>query len=146
MSNEVSIEINGGVSGMVVGRMDGGTIIGNNEGCVIAPTYSLSNDGNVDSLKREISDAQKIISELNDISSYQKEGILDLLKKTDQLLNKACDSVSSEECEENVDKKIENNKKDFSHTIKMMGNVGVKIISALSGLANLLKFFGFSPV
>lgn len=54
--------------------------------------------------------------------------------------------MSSEECEENVDKKIENNKKEFSHTIKMMGNVGVKIISALSGLANLLKFFGFSPV
>lgn len=88
MSNEVSIEINGGVSGMVVGRMDGGTIIGNNEGCVIAPTYSLSNDGNVDSLKREISDAQKIISELNDISSYQKEGILDLLKKQINYLTK----------------------------------------------------------
>ena len=37
-------------------------------------------------------------------------------------------------------------KKSFKDAICFMGNVGVKLISALSGLANLLNFFGISSV
>lgn len=145
-NNKVSIEINGEVKGAVVGQINGGTVTGINKGNIFAPTYSSSSDGNTNSLKEEINQAQKIISKLNDISTYQKECITDLLKETNQLLDKACNLKDSEEHEEKVDKEIENNKKSFSHTIKMMGEGGVKIISALSGLANLLKFFGYSPV
>lgn len=146
MNNKVSIEINGEVKGVVVGQINGGAVNGTNNGNTIAPTYSSSSDGNTNSLKEEIDEAQEIISKLNDISTYQKECITDLLKETNQLLDKACNLKDSEEHEEKVDKEIENNKKSFSHTIKMMGEGGVKIISALSGLANLLKFFGYSPV
>ena len=146
MNNKVSIEINGDVKGAVVGQINGGTVTGINKGNIIAPTYSSSSDGNTISLKEQINEAQEIISKLNDISTYQKECITDLLKKTDQLLDKACNPKDSEEHEEKVDKEIEDNKKSFSHTIKMMGEGGVKIISALSGLANLLKFFGYSLV
>lgn len=146
MNNKVSIEINGEVKGAVVGQITGGTVTGINKGNINALTYYPSNGRNTNFLIKEINEAQEIISKLSDISTYQKECITDLLKETNQLLDKACNLKDSEEHEEKVDKEIENNKKSFSHTIKIMGEGGVKIISALSGLANLLKFFGYSPV
>lgn len=46
---------------------------------------------------------------------------------------------------ENSEEQKVHSKKRFKDAIDLTG-IGVKIISALSGLATVLKFFGISPV
>ncbi len=74
------------------------------------------------------------ISEINAIAELSKENmatIIDLLKKIDA-------SVQSGDEEAQTEAKY-----TLKGVLKGIGNAGVKVISVLSGLANLAKFFGF---
>lgn len=124
-NNSVKIIVGGNVYGPVTGE---------NNGIIDSYTQMENGSKELECLKEEIDTAKKIISALNDITEYQKALLSELLDNT----NQAIESGSSE--------MIKNNKREFSKTIKTMGNIGTKVISALSGVANLLKFFGFSLV
>ncbi len=111
-----------------------GTITGN----VAAVNYGTMStnieDINTDNLMKEIEEAKKIIWGFEDISETQKQRLSAIMDETKS-------SVESK-----MDGKQQESKKSFKDAICFMGNVGVKLISTLSGLANLLKFFGISPV
>lgn len=85
-------------------------------------------------LINEIEKARKIIESFEDINEIQKQRLLSIMDETKSAV------------ELNVDEKQKESKKNFKDAICFMGNLGVKLISALSGLTNLLKFFGFSQV
>lgn len=91
-------------------------------------------DISVDNLMKEIEEAKKIIWSFEDISKTQKQRLSTIMNETKL-------SVESK-----MDGKQQESKKSFKDAICFMGNVGVKLISALSGLANLLNFFGISSV
>lgn len=67
------------------------------------------------------------------INDQQKELLLGILKET---------SVAVKSGNE---KQKQDNKKRFKDAICFMGDIGTKLISALSGLTNLLKYFNITP-
>lgn len=111
-----------------------GTITGN----VVAVNYGTMSvnkeEINSDKLVEEIEKAKKIIESFEYISETQKQRLSAIMNET----RVAVESKS--------DEKQQVSKKSFKDAICFMGNVGGKLISALSGLANLLKFFGISSV
>ncbi len=109
-----------------------GSVIGSNSGVVTNNFPKEISAEELHQLMEEIKIAQNIISNLNDVTDFQKEYLLGIIDETNQALN----SGSSDE--------VNKSKKNFTDTIKIMGNVGVKVISALAGVTNLLKFFGIS--
>lgn len=111
-----------------------GTITGN-VAAVNYGTMSVNIEGiNSDKLVEEIQKAKRIIGSFEDISEVQRQRLSAIMDET----KVAVESKS--------DEKQQESKKSFKDAICFMGNVGGKLISALSGLANLLKFFGISPV
>lgn len=111
-----------------------GTIAGN-VAAVNYGTMSVNKEEiNGDKLVEEIEKAKKIIGSFEDISETQKQRLFAIMNET----RVAVESKS--------DEKQQVSKKSFKDAICFMGNVGGKLISAISGLANLLKFFGISPV
>lgn len=111
-----------------------GTITGNaaavNYGSMSANIENI----NTDNLMKEIEEAKKIIWSFDGISENQKQRLSAIMDETKS-------SVESK-----LDEKQQESKKSFKDAICFMGNVGVKLISAFSGLANLLRFFGVSPI
>lgn len=89
---------------------------------------------NGEKLVEEIERAKRIIGSFEDISETQKQRLFAIMDEA----KVAVESKSNGKQQES--------KKSFKDAICFMGNVGGKLISALSGLANLLKFFGISPV
>lgn len=76
---------------------------------------------------------KSIISELSDLNNRQK-----------QLLNEIIENNKAAIKENSQDKK-EEGKKSFKNAIDLIG-AGSKIVSAISGLTSILKYFGISPV
>lgn len=111
-----------------------GTITGN----VAAVNYDTMSvnivESNGDKLMEEIEEAKRIIVGFEYISETQKQRLSAIMDETKVAV------------ESKLDVKQQESKKSFKDAICFMGNVGGKLISALSGLANLLKFFGISPV
>lgn len=111
-----------------------GTITGN----VAAVNYgAMSVDiGGIhsDPLLEEIQKAKRIIESFEDISDAQKKRLSAIMDETQVAV------------ESKSDEKQQESKKCFKDAICFMGNVGEKLISALSGFANLLNYFGISPV
>lgn len=111
-----------------------GTITGN----VAAVNYGKMsiNTENIDSNKlvEEIEEAKRIIERFEDINKIQKQRLSAIMDETKVAV------------ESKLNGKQQESKKSFKDAICFMGNVGGKLISALSGLANLLKFFDISPV
>lgn len=111
-----------------------GTITGNVAAVNYGTMSASIEDISVDNLMKEIEEAKKIIWSFEDISKTQKQRLSTIMNETKL-------SVESK-----MDGKQQESKKSFKDAICFMGNVGVKLISALSGLANLLNFFGISSV
>ena len=111
-----------------------GTITGN----VAAVNYGTMSvnigEINCNKLMEEIDEAKRIIGSFDEIIEAQKKRLFEIMDET----KVAVESKS--------DEKQHESKKSFKDAICFMGNVGVKLISAFSGLANLLKFFGVSPI
>ena len=111
-----------------------GTITGNVAAVNYGTISANIEDINADNLMKEIEEAKKIIWSFEDINETQKQRLSVIMDETKS-------SVESK-----LDGKQQESKKSFKDAICFMGNVGGKLISALSGLANLLKFLGISPV
>ena len=110
-----------------------GNITSTNNGTMIANV--TTEDNNTEVLKQEFENAKNIIKRFDDgISEVQKQRLLEILEES----KRAVDS--------NLDVEQKRVKKSFKDAICFMGNVGVKLISALSGLANLFKFFGLNHI
>ena len=84
-------------------------------------------------LLHDLEKAKSVIKNYPEIDSRQK-----------QLLNEIIDEAKNAIRENSEEQKV-HSKKRFKDAIDLTG-IGVKIISALSGLATVLKFFGISPV
>lgn len=80
----------------------------------------------------ELEEAKAIIREFPDLKDRQK-----------QLINEIFEEARSAIKENSVEKK-EISKKHFKDAVDLIG-IGSKLLSALSGLVNVLKFFGISP-
>ena len=112
-----------------------GTINGNvatvNYGTMSANIVEKFDDSK---LMEEIEEAKRIIGNFNDINDLQKQRLSTIMDE----MKVAVQSKS--------DEKQQESKRSFKDAICFLGNVGGKLIAAFSGLANLLKFFGISPV
>lgn len=111
-----------------------GTITGNvavvNYGTMSANIAEVNDN----KLMVEIEEGKRIIGSFEDISETQRQrlsAIMDEIKVAVKLES---------------DVKQQESKKRFRDAICFMGNAGVKLIAAFSGLANLLKFLGVTPV
>ena len=94
----------------------------------------IQNEGVNSALLSEFETAKQIIREFSEIDEpYKKrlETMIDEVKATIENNDKAGQ---------------ERDKKSFKDAIFFMGNVGSKLITAFSHLANVLKFFDISPV
>ena len=107
-----------------------GNVVNENSGTLF---YDVSEVENTIPLANEINEAQRLISSFNDINDQQKELLLGILKETSV-------AVKSEN-----EKQQQDNKKSFNDAICFMGNIGTKLITTLSGLTNLLKYFNITP-
>ena len=115
--------------------ISGSTITGNiaaeNNG-VMHTTVFQSND--TTTLLNEFETAIQIIQEFTEINDHQKNRLNSIIKESIEAIN-----TNSEE-------KKEDSKKSFKDALLFMGNIGSKLVAAFSGLVNVLKFFGVSPV
>lgn len=120
-TNTVTIKDNATVIGPVAGENSGNMVFQSNE---------RINEADV---LNELEAAKEIIYKFSDINERQK-----------QLLAEIIDEAKNAIKDNSTDKKVDS-KKHFKNAIDLIG-IGGKLISALSGLTNVLKFFGYSPV
>lgn len=116
------------ISGNAV--VNGPVAVVNDHGKMVSNMGQKTDDANV---LHELEKAKAIIRDFSDMNDRQK-----------QLLNEIIDEAKKAISEDSVGKK-EASKKRFKDAVDLIG-IGSKLISALSGLANVLKFFGISPV
>ncbi len=102
-----------------------GTQVGTTNSTVNFAPVNMSND-----LSGEINQAISAIKEVAEITNDEKNMITDLLKEIDTAVK------------ENNKEKQDKSKLMLKTVLKGMGEGGSKIITILSGLANLVKFFG----
>lgn len=121
VSNNNTINVYGDVKGNVTGQING-------EG-----SANFVEENSKNKVLNEIKEAKKIISSLSDINKDQKQLLFNFMDET----RDAVESGSKE--------KMLNSKNNFNNAVCLLGNIGTKLITALSGLVNLLNFFGFSP-
>lgn len=107
-----------------------GNVVNENSGTLFSDVSEVEN---TIPLANEINDAQRLISSFNDINDQQKELLLGILKETSAAVKSG------------NEKQKQDNKKRFKDAICFMGDIGTKLISALSGLTNLLKYFNITP-
>lgn len=119
-TNTVTIKDNATVIGPVAGENSGNIVFQSNE---------RTNEADV---LYELEAAKEIIYKFSEINDRQK-----------QLLAEIIDEAKNAIKDNSTDKKVDS-KKHFKNAIDLIG-VGSKLISALSGLTNVLKFFGYSP-
>lgn len=94
----------------------------------------IQNEGVNSQFLSEIEDAKQIIQGFSEIDKLQKERLATMMDEVKATIENN-DKEGQEKC-----------KRSFKDAIFFMGNVGSKLITALSGLANVLKFFDISPV
>lgn len=109
--------------------VNGPVAVVNDHGEMISNVGQKTDDANV---LHELEKAKAIIRNFSEMNDRQK-----------QLLNEIIDETKNAIKEDSVVKK-EASKKRFKDAVDLIG-IGSKLISALSGLANVLKFFGVSP-
>lgn len=119
-TNTVTIKDNATVNGPVAGE---------NSGNMVFRSEERTSEADV---LHELETAKKIIYKFSDINDRQK-----------QLLAEIIDEAKNAIRDNSTDKKVES-KKHFKDAVDLVG-VGSKLISALSGLTTVLKFFGISP-
>lgn len=107
-----------------------GPVAGENSGTMVFRSEERISEADV---LHELEAAKKIIYKFSDINDRQK-----------QLLAEIIDEAKNAIRDNSTDKKVES-KKHFKDAVDLIG-VGSKLISALSGLTTVLKFFGISPV
>lgn len=105
------------------------TLVGSQIGTTNSQLYFNQNDFSV-----EISKAILEIKTIAELSEENRITIIDLLKQID-------DAIQSNNKEAQSEAKF-----TLIGMLKGIGNAGVKVISVLSGLANLAKFLGFAEV
>lgn len=110
------------------------TIIGNVAAANYDTMFASIVESNGDKLMKEIEEAKRIIVGFEYISETQKQHLSAIMDETKAAV------------ESKLDVKQQESKKSFKDAICFMGNVGGKLISALYGLVNLLKFFDISSV
>ncbi len=116
-------------------NISGGIVNGNiaavNEGIMKTVVQDESNSS---TLINELEDAKKIIIGFKEIDVLHQERLTEILDEMKISIN-------------NNDKDgQEKSKKSFKDALFFMGNLGSKLITALSGLVNVLKFFDISPI
>ena len=116
------------ISGNAV--VNGPIAVVNDHGKMVSNIGGENNDANV---LHELEIAKSIISNFSEINDRQK-----------QLITEIIDEARIAIKEDSAEKK-DASKKNFKNAIDLIG-IGSKLISALSGLVNVLKFFGISPV
>lgn len=89
---------------------------------------------NQNEFSEEISKAILEIKAIAELSEENKVTIIDLLKQID-------DAIQSNNKNAQTEAKF-----TLKGMLKGIGNAGVKVISVLSGLANLANFFGFDKL
>lgn len=108
-----------------------GTVAGVNYGTM---QTTIQNENVNSQLLSEFETAKQIIREFSEFDESYKE-------RLETMINEVKATI------ENNDKEgQERGKKSFKDAIFFMGNVGSKLITAFSHLANVLKFFDISPV
>jgi len=110
-------------------------IHGDNNGAAVAEnTGSISNSSNINSAASEFSneliEAIRKIRQIEELTAQQQTLLTNILSEA----KKAFDI--------NSDAEKEKSKSRFNDAMCFLGNVSVKVLSALSSLANLSKFFG----
>ena len=120
-TNTVTIKDNATVIGSVAGENSGSMVFKSNERTDEA------------SVLYELEAAKEVIYKFSDINDRQK-----------QLLAEIIDEAKNAIKDNSADKKADS-KKHFKNAVDLIG-IGSKLISALSGLTNVLKFFGYSPI
>lgn len=116
------------ISGSAV--VNGPVAVVNDHGKMVSNIGGEINDANV---LHELEIAKSIISNFSEINDRQK-----------QLITEIIDEAKSAIKEDSAEKK-DTSIKHFKNALDLIG-IGSKLISALSGLVNVLKFFGISPV
>ena len=115
----------------ITGSTVNGTVAGVNYGTM----QTIIQNENVNSqLLSELETVKQIIREFSEFNESYKERLETMVDEVKSTI-------------ENNDKEgQERGKKSFKDAIFFMGNVGSKLITAFSHLANVLKFFDISPV
>lgn len=116
-------------------NITGGTVNGNvtaeNKGIM----YTVVQDESTSStLINELEAAKKIIMDFKEIDVLHQERLTEIMDEMKTAI-KNNDKDSQEK-----------SKKSFKDALFFMGNLGSKLITALSGLVNILKIFEISPV
>lgn len=116
-------------------NITGGTVNGNvtaeNKGIM----YTVVQDESTSStLINELEAAKKIIMDFKEIDVLHQERLTEIMDEMKTAI-KNNDKDSQEK-----------SKKSFKDALFFMGNLGSKLITALSGLVNILKFFNISPL
>lgn len=106
-----------------------GPVAGENSGNMVFRSEERTSEADV---LHELEAAKRIIFKFSEINDRQK-----------QLLAEIIDEAKNAIKDDSADKKVES-KKHFKDAVDLIG-VGSKLISALSGLTNVLRFFGISP-
>lgn len=109
--------------------VNGPVAVVNDRGEMVSYVGQKADDANV---LHELEKAKAIIRDFSEMNDRQK-----------QLLNEIIDETKNAIKEDSTAKK-DASKKRFKDAVDLIG-IGSKLISALSGLANVLKFFGISP-
>lgn len=110
-------------------NINNSSLVGSQIGTTNSQLYFNQNDFSV-----EISKAISEIKMIAELSEENKITIIDLLKQID-------DAIQSNNKEAQTEAKF-----TLKGVLKGIGNAGVKVISVLSGLANLAKFLGFAEL
>lgn len=115
----------------ITGGTVNGTVAGVNYGTM--QTIIQSEDEN-SQLLSEFETAKQIIREFSEVDESCKERLETMIDEVKTTINN------------NDEEGQRRGKRSFKDAIFFMGNVGSKLITALSHLANVLKFFDISPV
>lgn len=107
-----------------------GPVAGENSGSMVFKSSERTDE--IDVL-HELESAKEVIYKFSDINDRQKQLLADII---DEAKNAIKDN--------SADKKADS-KRHFKNAVDLIG-VGSKLIAALSGLTNVLKYFGYSPV
>lgn len=111
------------------------TIGGDNYGNAVAGTSNrvsstIANDFSEGTFKEEVEEAITLIRKCVDINEQQKEALVNIVSEAKDAVEKK-DEDAKKEC-----------KSKFKYFALGLGNSAAKLLSALSAMANLAKFFG----
>lgn len=124
----LTIKERGSIVNQQINNFVNSPVVGSQIGTSISQVSFNNSD-----FSKELDQANLKLKSLEELSGENRKAILELLEQANS-------AIQSDDKQKQLETKA-----TFEGFLRGIGNVGVKVVSVLSGLANIAKFFGYSP-